>query len=80
MTQNSNEQHQTTERVAGKAHDAVNGAADGAAKAEEYAREQAAYADDALNRAFSYVRENPVISIIAAFVGGLLISFLKSHQ
>lgn len=80
MNTNSNEHHQTTDRVAGKAHNAVDGAAENAAKAEEYAREQAAYADDALNRAFDYVRRNPLISIVAAFIGGLLFSFLKSRQ
>lgn len=79
MNPNSNEHHQTTERVAGKAHDAVDGAAESAAKAEEYAREQAAYADDALNRAFNYARENPVIPIVAAFVAGLLFSYLKNR-
>lgn len=80
MISNPNEHHQTTDRVASKAHDAVDSAAESAARAEEYAREQSAHADDALNQAFSYVRRNPLISIVAAFVAGLLFSFLKSRQ
>jgi ElaB/YqjD/DUF883 family membrane-anchored ribosome-binding protein len=87
--------HETTDQVAGKAHEAVDKAAETAGRAEEYAREHAAHADervreaaaqgrkradDMLDRANSYVRENPLMSIGIAFIAGALYSSLTRRR
>lgn len=94
MAMKTNE-HGTTEKFAGKAHEAVDRAAEAAARAEEYAREHAqqaderlresaAYgrqkADDALDRVNGYVREKPLMSLGIAFLAGLLFSLLSRRR
>lgn len=87
--------HKTTDQVARKAHEAVDKAANTAGNAEEYTREHLSHADervreaathgrqkadDMLGRVNSYVSENPLISIGAAFLAGALYSSLKSRR
>lgn len=94
MAMKTNE-HGTTEKFAGKAHEAVDRAAETAAKAEEYARERAQQADerirekaahgrqkadDAVDRLNGYVREKPLMSIGIAFLVGLLFSMLTRRR
>lgn len=76
----NNENHNTTDRVAGKAHNAVDSAAETIAKAEEYARQHAAQADGALDGMSDYVRRNPLISLALAFISGLVFAFLKRQK
>lgn len=85
----------TTDQVAGKAHEAVNRAAQTAGKAEEYAREHASHADervrevanqgrqradDVLDRVNGYVRDKPLMSIGMAFVAGVLYTTLTRRR
>ncbi|MDR5893596.1 hypothetical protein QC820_12325 [Halomonas mongoliensis] len=87
--------HETTDQVAGKAHEAVNKAAETAGKAEGYAREHVAHADervrgaaaqgrqradDMLERVTDYVRDKPLISVGIAFVAGVLYTSLTRRR
>ncbi len=94
MATQANE-HDTTDQIAGKAHEAVNRAAKTAGKAEEYAREHASHADqrvreivvhgrhntdDMLDRVNHYVREKPLMSVGIAFVAGVLYTTLMRRR
>lgn len=80
ITNTTSENHNTTDKMAGKAHDAVDSAAETVAKAEEYARQHASQADEALDGMSAYVRKNPLISLALAFLGGLVFAFLKRQK
>lgn len=72
MTRSATE-HETTDQVVGKAHEALDNAAETLGKAEEYTREHASQADER-------VRENPLISIGIAFIVGVLFSWLTTRR
>lgn len=91
MATQSNEKR-TTDRVAGKAHEAVDHAAEGIGRAEdevrerlsgaeEKVREKAQYgkerADDMLGTVGTYIRDNPYTAIGLAFAAGLLYASLR---
>lgn len=92
---NMTNDHDTTDRVAAKAHEAVNKAATTAGKAEEYTREHVASAEesvrkaagkgrdkaeDVVGRVNSYVHENPLLSIGIAFLAGSLYTSMKRRR
>lgn len=94
MARNAGE-HETTDQFVGKAHEAVDRAGETFGRAEEYAREHVSQAeerareaaakgrrqaDDAVDRANSYVRENPLMSIGIAFIVGVLFSWLTARR
>ena len=93
--ENKAAQHHTTDQVAGIVHETVEKAAQTAGQVEEYAREQASHADervrqaaaqgrkqadDLLENANGYVRQNPVMALAIAFVAGLLFSWLRQRR
>lgn len=88
-------EHDTADSVEGKAHEAMNRAAQSAGKADEYARQHASHADervreaaahgrqrtdDLLERVTGNVREKPLLSIGIAFVVGVLYSSLRRRR
>jgi ElaB/YqjD/DUF883 family membrane-anchored ribosome-binding protein len=87
--------HKTTDQVAGKAHQAVDGAAEAVGKAEEYTRDYLSHADErtreaaahgrqqlegVLARLNGYTREKPLMSFGIAFVAGFLCSSLTRRR
>ncbi|WFM70672.1 hypothetical protein [Halomonas sp. CKK8] len=88
-------EHDSTDSFEGKAHEAINRAAETAGKAEEYARQHASHADervreaaahgrqradDLLERVTGHVREKPLLSIGIAFFVGVLYSSLRRRR
>lgn len=79
-TQSKTTKHQTTDQVAGKAHEAVDAAAETAGRAEERLRDSTddvrGRSDDILNSVAGYVKENPLTSLGLAFAAGTILSSL----
>jgi len=74
------ETSQTTEKLADKAHDAVDSAAEKATHAEEKMRDVAAQGQDVLKAVSSYVKENPLTALGLAFAAGTIFSSLTRRR
>jgi ElaB/YqjD/DUF883 family membrane-anchored ribosome-binding protein len=75
-----NEAGQTTEKLADKAHDAVDGAAEKVSEAEERLREAAAQGQDVLAAVSAYVKENPLTALGLAFAAGTIFSSMSRRR
>lgn len=76
--------HQTTDRIAEKAHHAVDAAARTAAQAEEHVRETAEHAgersQDLLSAVTDYVHKNPMTALGLAFAAGTIFSAMTRRR
>ncbi|TVR93197.1 MAG: hypothetical protein EA418_12315, partial [Wenzhouxiangellaceae bacterium] len=72
--------HQTTEKIADKAHDAVDSAAEKAARAEERLREATAQGNDIVTAVSDYVKENPLTALGLAFAAGTIFSSMTRRR
>jgi ElaB/YqjD/DUF883 family membrane-anchored ribosome-binding protein len=71
---------QTTDRMADKAHDAVDSAAEKVNQAEERLREAAAQGQDVLASVSTYVKENPLTALGLAFAAGTIFSSMTRRR
>jgi ElaB/YqjD/DUF883 family membrane-anchored ribosome-binding protein len=71
---------QTTEKLADKAHDAVDSAAEKVNEAEERIREMAGHGQDVMAAVSAYVKENPLTALGLAFAAGTIFSSLSRRR
>ncbi|MCC5865716.1 MAG: DUF883 family protein [Wenzhouxiangella sp.] len=70
----------TTDKLAGKAHEAVDSAAEKVSDAEEKLREVAAQGQDVLTAVSNYIKENPLTALGLAFAAGTVFSSLTRRR
>lgn len=70
----------TADKLAGKAHDAVDSAAEKVGDAEEKLREMAAQGQDVMAAVSNYVKENPLTALGLAFAAGTIFSSLTRRR
>ncbi len=80
MTKAKSSSHQTTEKVADRAHEAVDSAAEKAGRAEERLREATEQGHDVVTAVTEYVKENPLTALGLAFAAGTIFSSMTRRR